>query len=99
MDYEKDVDWKAIAENLPNIENTRIIAGSLSQYDYYFEKAYTNAANRSIASDALGILTEQFRIRFQERCRTILFIANQNGLSFEEAFVRLATDKPLSSGE
>ena len=52
MDYEKDVDWGAIAKQLPTANNTRILVGSLSQYDYYFEKAFANAANRSLAGDS-----------------------------------------------
>ncbi|NET13487.1 MAG: hypothetical protein F6K08_11825 [Okeania sp. SIO1H6] len=97
MDFEKDVDWATIAENLPPMENTRIISGPLSQYDYYFEKAFVNAANRSLAGDAQSLLTAQLRQHFEERCKTIYFLAKQHSLSFEEAFVRLATDKPLSN--
>ena len=96
MDYENEVDWKAIAERLPPVENTRIISGPLSQYDYYFEKAFASAANRSLAGDVQSLLTAQLRRHFEARCKTIYFMAAQYGLSFEEAFVRLATDQPLS---
>ncbi len=95
MDYEKDINWKAIAEQLPVTDNTRILAGSLSQHDYYFEKAFTNAANRSMAGDVQSLLTEQIKKHFEDRCKTIYFLAAQHGLSFEEAFVRLALDQPL----
>ncbi|MGK7895242.1 MAG: hypothetical protein AB4372_16875 [Xenococcus sp. (in: cyanobacteria)] len=95
MDYEKDIDWKAIAKNLPPTKDTRILSGALSQYDYYFEKAFTNAANRSMAGDVQSLLTEQLKKHFEDRCKTIYFLASQHDLSFEEAFIRLATDQPL----
>ena len=95
MDYEKDINWEANAEQLPVAKDTRILSGSLSQYDYYFEKAFTSAANRSLAGDVQSLLTAQLRRHFEARCKTIYFLAAQNGLSFEEAFVRLATDQPL----
>ena len=96
MDYEKDINWRAIAEKLPVVDNTRILTGALSQHDYYFEKAFTNAANRSLAGDIQSLITAQLRRHFEERCKTIYFLAAQHGLSFEEAFIRLATDQPLT---
>ncbi len=96
MNYETEVDWKAIAEKLPHVENTRITSGPLSQHDYYLEKAFTNAANRSLAGDVQCILTTQLKTHFDAKCRAIYFMAAQHDLSFEEAFVRLATDQPLS---
>ncbi len=96
MDYEQDVDWDLIASNLPPARDTRMTCGPLSQYDYYFEKAFAAAANRSLSADIQSLLTAQLRRHFEARCRTIAFAAKQNGLSFEEAFVRLATDRPLS---
>ncbi|MDJ0554354.1 MAG: hypothetical protein QNJ68_07945 [Microcoleaceae cyanobacterium MO_207.B10] len=96
MNFEQDVDWDLIASNLPPAKDTRMTCGPLSQYDYYFEKAFSAAANRSVAADTHSLLTAQLRRNFEARCRTIAFAAKQNGLSFEEAFVRLATDQSLS---
>lgn len=96
MNFEQDVDWDLIASKLPPAKDTRMTCGPLSQYDYYFEKAFATAANRSLSADIQSLLTAQLRRHFEARCRTIAFTAKQHGLSFEEAFVRLATDKPLS---
>lgn len=96
MDYEKDVHWEEIAKRLPVAKDTRISSAHLPQIDYYFEKAWCMASNRSLAADAQGLLIEQFRRHKQARCEAIAFLANQYDLTFEEAFVRLVLEQPLS---
>lgn len=96
MDYEKDINWKEIAKRLPVAKDTRISSAHLPQIDYYFEKAWCIASNRSLAADAQSLLIDQFRRHKQARCEAIGFLASQHNLSFEEAFVRLVTDEPLS---
>lgn len=97
MDYTKEIDWEVIAKQLSVLENARILIGSLSQYDYYSEKAFANAASKSLAGDIQNILTTELRRHFETRCQTIYSIAVQHGLTFEEAFVRLATNKSLNN--
>ena len=97
MDFEKDIDWDAIAAGIGPARDTRFTCGPMSQFDYFFEKAFAAAANRSLSSDIQSLLTAQLRRHFEARCRTINFVAKQHGLSFEEAFIRLATDQPLTN--
>ena len=94
MDYEKDIDWGKIAKRLPLAKDTRISSAHLPQIDYYFEKAWCEASNRSMAADVQSLLITQLRTK--AKYEAIAFLANQHGLSFEEAFIRLATEKPLS---
>lgn len=96
MNFEQDIDWDLIASKIPPAKDTRMTCGPLSQHDYFFEKAFASSANRSVAADIHSLITTQLRQDFEARCRTIAFAAKQHGLSFEEAFVRLATDKSLT---
>ena len=96
MDFEKDIDWSEIASRLPVAKDTRLTVGALPQIDFYFEKAFVNAANRSLSADLQSLVIMQLRQHRQVRCETINFLANQHGLTFEEAFVRLALDEPLN---
>ncbi|NET46493.1 hypothetical protein [Okeania sp. SIO2B3] len=96
MDFEKDVDWDMIAAGISPAKDTRFTCGPMSQFDYFFEKAFVAAANRSLSSDIHNLLAAQLREHFEVRCRTINFAAKQHGLSFEEAFIRLATDQSLA---
>jgi hypothetical protein len=94
-DYEKDVDWEKIAANVPVLKDTRMSTAPLTQIDYYFEKVFCAASKRSMAADIQSLITEQLRSYKQVRCEAIAFLAKQHGLSFEEAFIRLATDQSL----
>ena len=97
MNYEKDIDWDMIARRIPPAKDTRIFSGPLSQLDYHFEKAFVASSNRSLAGDVQSLLTDQLRRHFEDRCKTIHFMAGQYGLSFEEAFIRLATGESLNN--
>lgn len=96
MDYEKDINWEEIAKRLPVAKDTRISSAHLPQIDYYFEKAWCMASNRSLAADAQSLLIAQLRRHKQARCEAIAFLANQHNLSFEECFIRLVLEQPLS---
>ena len=96
MDYEKDINWEKIAKNVPVLKDTRMSTAPLTQMDYYLEKVYCSVSNRSMASDIQSLITAQIRRHKQARYEAIAFLASQYGLTFEELFIRIANDKPLS---
>ena len=96
MDYEKNINWEQIAENVPVLKDTRISTAPLTQMDYYLEKVYCSVSNRSMASDIQSLITAQIRRHKQARCEAIAFLAKQHGLTFEEAFIRIANNQPLT---
>lgn len=96
MDFEKDIDWGKIAENVPVLKDTRMSTAPLTQMDYYLEKVYCSVSNRSMASDIQSLVTAQIRRHKQARYEAIAFQASQYGLTFEEAFIRIANNQPLT---
>ena len=95
MDYEKNINWEQIAENVPVLKDTRISTAPLTQMDYYLEKVYCSVSNRSMASDIQSLITAQIRRHRQARCEAIAFLAKQHGLTFEEAFIKIVNNQPL----
>ena len=96
MDFEKDINWEEIAKNVPVLKDTRMSTAPLAQIEYYLEKVYCSVSNRSMASDIQSLVTAQIRRHKQARCEAIAFIASQYGLTFEEAFIRIANNQPLT---
>ncbi len=84
-----NIDWDAIASQLPHQKDTRLISSPMSQIDYFQEKAWAAAANRSLAADTQSLLSAQIRCHREARMEAIAFLATQNGMSFEDCFVAL----------
>ena len=96
MDFEQDINWGEIAKNVPVLKDTRMSTAPLTQMDYYLEKVYCSVASRSMASDIQSLVTAQIRRHKDARCEAIAFLAKQHGLTFEEAFIRIANNQPLT---
>lgn len=85
------VNWSEIAARLPKIDDTRIQTAKLSDMDYWMLKAAAAAKKRGVAADSASLLSASARRLAPEWCELIAFQAAQEGVSFEEMFVRLAT--------
>lgn len=86
-----EIDWEAIAKQLPKSEDTRIQSGRLADRDYWILKAGTASKKRQLAPDTASLLTAQVRRFEDEWFKNIQFQAAQAGITFEEMFIRLAT--------
>lgn len=87
----QEIDWSAIASVLPK-RNTYRISVQLSAMDYWILKAAARAKMRSLAPDCASLLAAQVRRHEEQWLRQIQFLADQDGVGFEEKFIELATD-------
>lgn len=85
-----EIDWEAIASRLPKLEDTRMQSGKLSDRDYWILKAGSASKKRQLAPDVASLLTAQVRRFEDEWFKNIAFQAAQEGITFEEMFIRLA---------
>ncbi|QKQ75667.1 hypothetical protein [Nostoc sp. TCL240-02] len=83
--------WDEIAARLPKIDDTRVQTAKLADMDYWVLKAAAAVKKRGMAADSASLLSASVRRLTPEWCELIAFQASQEGLSFEEMFVRLAT--------
>lgn len=90
MDINK-IDWEAIASRLPKQEDTRIQTAKIAEMDFWVLKAAAAVKKRGVAADSASLLSASIRRLAPEWCELIAFQAAQEGLSFEEMFVRLAS--------
>ncbi|AUB37456.1 hypothetical protein COO91_03401 [Nostoc flagelliforme CCNUN1] len=86
-----NVDWEAIAARLPQVEDTRVHTAKLADMDFWILKAAAAVKKRGVAADSASLLSASIRRLTPEWCELIAFQAAQEGVSFEEMFVRLAT--------
>ena len=96
MDF-KEVDWDSITPNLGKAESTRLQSGSVPERSYWILKAAAGAKNQSIANLVASLVNAQVRRWEESWYEDIKFLAARNNLTFEEAFVKLATGQPLSN--
>lgn len=85
-------DWGAIAVRLPKVDDTRIQTGKLADMDFWMLKAAARVKKRGIAADAVSLLSASIRRLSNEWCELIAFQAAQEGLSFEDMFIKLCTE-------
>ncbi len=85
------VNWGEIASKLPKLDDTRIQTAKLSDMDYWMLKAAAAAKKRGVAADTASLLSASVRRLSSEWCELIAFQAAQEGISFEDMFVKLAT--------
>lgn len=90
----KDIDWEDIASKLPNKEDTRVQTAKMASMDYWLLKAAASAKKRGLAADAASLLSASVRRLKDEWCEIIAFQAAQEGISFEEMFVKLVEKDP-----
>lgn len=86
----EEIDWNAIASRLPKVEDTRIQTGKLADRDYWILKAGCASKKRQLAPDAASLITAQVRRWEQSWVDNIEFMAQQEGITFEEMFIKLA---------
>ena len=86
-----DIDWSAIAAKLPGDTRTEVTAGSLQTRSFWIFKAAVGVSNDSIRGKAKSLLNAQIRRWEASWLQEIKFYADQQGISFEDAFVDLAT--------
>ncbi|WP_375495316.1 hypothetical protein [uncultured Nostoc sp.] len=84
------VNWDEIASKLPKIDDTRIQTAKLSDMDFWVLKAAAAVKKRGVAADSASLLSASIRRLTPEWCELIAFQAAQEGISFEEMFVKLA---------
>lgn len=87
----REIEWDAIAQRLPKIEDTRVQTAKLADMDFWMLKAAAAAKKRAIANDSASLLSASIRRLSPEWCELIAFAAAQENVSFEDMFVRLAT--------
>lgn len=85
------IDWSDIAARLPDNPRTEVTAGSLQNRSFWILKAAVSVSNDSIRGKAKSLLNAQIRRWEASWLQDIKFYADQKGLSFEDAFVELAT--------
>ncbi|OYE02783.1 hypothetical protein [Nostoc sp. 'Peltigera membranacea cyanobiont' 232] len=85
-----NINWEEIASKLPKIDDTRIQTAKLSDMDYWMLKAAAAVKKRGVAADSASLLSASVRRLTSEWCELIAFQAAQEGISFEEMFIRLA---------
>jgi hypothetical protein len=86
----EDIDWNAIASRIAKVEDTRIQTGKIADRDFWILKAGCASKKRQLATDAASLLTAQIRRWEQSWIDNIEFMAKQEGVTFEEMFIRLA---------
>jgi len=84
------IDWERIAQELPEVRETRPSVAPLSQKDWYFEKVCNSVMNRSMAQDLQSLITAQLRRHEKARLESIAFQASQRGMTFEDFFIAVA---------
>lgn len=87
-----NIDWEAIASRLPN-NRTEVTTGALPSRSYWILRAACGVANESIRGKGKSLMNAQVRRWEPSWLKDIKFYADQNGLSFEDAFVQLATNQ------
>jgi len=85
-----NINWEEIASKLPKIDDTRIQTAKLSDMDYWMLKAAAAVKKRGVAADSASLLSASVRRLTPEWCEMIAFQAAQEGISFEEMFIRLS---------
>ncbi|MFY7886878.1 MAG: hypothetical protein ACOVOV_18745 [Dolichospermum sp.] len=87
----ENIDWEVIASRLPSDARTDVTTGALPSRSYWLLRAACGVANESIRGKGKSLMNAQVRRWEFSWLKDIKFYADQNGLSFEEAFVQLAT--------
>ncbi len=88
----RDIDWDVIAKRLPKVEDTRIQTAKLADMDYWMLKAAAKAKKRTLANDSASLISASIRRLSPEWIELIAFLAAQDGITFEEEFIALASD-------
>ena len=90
-----DINWDAIAPHLKSDVN-RLQTGAIPDRSYWILKAVAAAKNSSLNALTASLLNAQVRRWEDSWFKDIQFLAARHGLTFEEAFVRLALGESLS---
>ncbi|MFY7803759.1 MAG: hypothetical protein ACOVQ7_10050 [Limnoraphis robusta] len=89
----EDINWEAIASRLPANNRTDVTTGALPARSYWLLRAACGVANESIRGKGKSLMNAQVRRWESSWLKDIKFYADQNGLSFEDAFIQLATNQ------
>lgn len=87
------INWSEIAENTPKDQDTRIQSGPLPEREYWILKAATAANKRKLTQNSQSLLVAQIRRHQDAWFDNIAFLAAQDGKTFEQKFIELATGK------
>lgn len=86
---ENTINWQEIAAKLPRDKETKVQPAKLPEREFWILVAATTAMKRTMAANSQSLLVSQIRRHSSEWFNNIDFLAAQEGVSFEEMFVRL----------
>lgn len=86
---ENAINWHEIAAKLPRDKETKVQPARLPEREFWILIAATTAMKRTVAANSQSLLVSQIRRHSTEWFNNIAFLAAQEGVSFEEMFVRL----------
>jgi hypothetical protein len=84
------VDWDKV--KIPEVRDTRVFSGKLSQLDYAKILIGSKIMNRSLSANAQSALTNYVRRNWADHEQAVIVEAKQKGLSPEEYISELLSE-------